>query len=359
MLRGLGVAEGREIPHEGISFEGTSANAFQGGGLRARFGKRPGSDADAAMRTQNSPLEATVASDSLAPSCPILVPYDSVDTACQAVLAGCPATASQADSAWSPQAQNVVQEHLTAEETGRSTAVIVYSPLGPGIASIPVLPAAIPRLGPQALSSRSPTASCIPGTPPKAQVGNAGPNNDVIEPLQRSSRIPSRLQFKLLDISRFEDAVSMTTFAAAAAARDNRNSTMNQQYEKCAAHAASPTRSSYAFTAPQNSLSRPSQQLHTAHSHSALQCFAEEPCCPQQQLLNVDHCSHRSRLNNAEICSISNSSIMSPQRPSSGEAVARESRPLCGVSPPLSQAVSNTLPDKVLISVALSHMHIV
>lgn len=343
------MAEGSESVHEGTSFTGSSAN----------LAPAPRGELSACTKQQHGLQEATAGgSGGLILSHSMLAAADSVNFSCPAVIAASDAGDGFTSGLISQQLP--VQEQVSEREAALSTAVIAYAASGAAVEHASA-PAGGDRhtqtVSPRALTSVTPTSA--------NRAPNLGPTHAAVQPLQLSRLSPSRMQGNILDVSRFEDAVSSSAFTAAAT--DSPTNSADQLYfADNEAQTASPTPSSSVFTAPRSYLNSPVQQLHAVQSGPVL------------PLAEMDHSSQRALSQHSlgatsweglhrsaphDLCSgdITVRCSMSPQQPTRSGSGTQEPQPHCDIFPAVaSQAFRRTPPQQVLRSapLVLSHKHI-
>lgn len=344
------MAEGLKSSHGGVSFAGSSSSLGTGDSPRERTRvctKQQDSIAEVRMQHSDLTQDSTAAgSDSLIPAQSMLVPEASVNFACPAIVSA----GTERGTGHSLLPRRIVPEQLSQQETALSTTVITY--MTRGTAPVPTLTPSNTSRNSQPVASHA-LSSVTPGSANRAWEGR--PTSDAVQPLQLSRLSPSRLQGNVLDVSRFEDAVSSSAFTAEAT--DSPTHSADQLYlAQYALQATSPTPSSSAFTAPRSYLNSPVQQLHAANSGSALQLSdldAQQRFT--QQPLDVACCSPRSALQDPGSDNISARCSMSPEQPMRSFSGAQEPKPHCDIFPAvIQQAFRRTVPRQVMLSTEFS-----
>ena len=334
------MAEGMESSHGGVSFAGSSTN------LVPEPGERAGSSTKQLHDCQDK--TAGSASGSLILSHSMLAPPDSVNLSCPAIVGAASDTAGDSSGLISQRVH--VRQQASAREAALSTAVIAYTESSAAVGRAPVYAGGnrnTQPVGPHALATVTPRSG--------NRTQDPGPMCAAVQPLQLSRLSPSRLQGNMLDVSRFEDAVSSS--ACTAPMTDSPTYSTDQQYfADNEAQAASPTPSSSAFTAPCSYLSSRGQELRSAQSGS-VPLFTGHHGSAQQSLGDA-FCSPRGGLQDPYSRDFTARHSMSPQQPTRSGSGAQEPQPHCDIFPALAaQASTRTIPQQVLLqALGLGHI---
>lgn len=168
------------------------------------------------------------------------------------------------------------------------------------------------------------------------EVIDCNPKTEAMQPLQLSQLSPSRIQSTVLDVSRFEDAVSSSDFTCA----DSPTPSVDQLYlAQCAVQPTSPTPSSSAYTAPRSffSLNSP-RNAHTTTVPSPVQCpvhsdSATNPAGSTKQHPDASCCSPKSEHHDPDSCDVTTRYSMSPQQPMRSGSGGQEPQPHCDIFP--------------------------